>query len=59
VSREVQAYQLRLALREEVIEFEAAGCRIVQVDDPELHEGLLLKEESWADYLRWAVHACR
>jgi 5-methyltetrahydropteroyltriglutamate--homocysteine methyltransferase len=59
VSREVQAYQLGLALREEVIDLEAAGCRIVQVDDPALREGLPLKEEAWADYLRWAVRAFR
>ena len=59
ISREQQAYQIGLALREEVNDFEAAGCRIIQVDDPALMEGLPLKQKNWAEYLRWAVHAFR
>ena len=59
ISRENQAYQIGLALREEVNDLEAAGCRIIQVDDPALREGLPLKQKNWADYLRWAVRAFR
>lgn len=57
ISRETQAYQIGLALREEVNDLEKAGCRIIQVDDPALREGLPLKRKHWAEYLRWAVRA--
>lgn len=59
ISREEQAYQIALALREEVQDLEAAGCRIIQVDDPALREGLPLKQKNWDNYLRWAVRAFR
>lgn len=57
VSREVQAYQIGLALREEVLDLEAAGCKIIQVDDPAIREGLPLKKKDWPSYLHWAVRA--
>eukprot|EP01134_Creolimax_fragrantissima_P005362 CFRG5362T1 len=59
ISREKQAYQIALALREEVLDLEAAGCKVIQVDDPALREGLPLKKENWDAYLRWAVRAFR
>lgn len=59
ISHEKQAYQVGLALREEVNDLEAAGCKIIQVDDPALREGLPLKQKNWAEYLRWAVRAFR
>lgn len=59
VSREIQAYQIGLALRDEVIDLEKAGCRIIQVDDPALREGLPLKERDWNAYLRWATRSFR
>ncbi|CAN8072508.1 unnamed protein product [Agarophyton chilense] len=59
VSREEQAYQIALALREEVLDLEQAGCKIIQVDDPALREGLPLKHENWKEYLRWAVRSFR
>jgi hypothetical protein len=51
--------QLALALRKEVAALEAAGCRIVQVDEPALREGLPLKAGKWDSYLSWAVDAFR
>ena len=33
VARSVQAFQLALALRDEVADLEAAGCKIIQVPD--------------------------
>lgn len=57
VTREEQAYQIGLALREEVLDLESAGCKIIQVDDPALREGLPLKEKNWDEYLRWAVRS--
>jgi 5-methyltetrahydropteroyltriglutamate--homocysteine methyltransferase len=59
VSRRVQALQLGLALRDEVADLEAAGCRVIQVDDPALREGLPLKAERREAYLTWAVDAFR
>jgi 5-methyltetrahydropteroyltriglutamate--homocysteine methyltransferase len=59
IPRETQAYQIGLALRDEVTDLEAAGCKIIQVDDPALREGLPLKEKDWPEYLRWAVRAFR
>lgn len=59
VTRQVQAFQLALALREEVLALEVGGCRIVQVDEPALREGLPLKKERWDAYLEWAVDAFR
>lgn len=59
VSRKIQAYQIALALRDEVQDLENAGCEIIQVDDPALREGLPLKQKHWANYLDWAVRAFR
>ncbi|KAG2493151.1 hypothetical protein HYH03_008575 [Edaphochlamys debaryana] len=59
VSREAQAAQLAAALRAEVAALEAEGCRIIQVDEPALREGLPLKRCLWAPYLAWAVDAFR
>ncbi|MEO6910609.1 MAG: 5-methyltetrahydropteroyltriglutamate--homocysteine S-methyltransferase, partial [Edaphobacter sp.] len=56
--REV-AWQLALALREEVRDLEAAGIRIIQVDEPALREGLPLRQSDWAAYLDWSVKAFR
>ena len=52
-------YQIGLALRDEVIDLEAAGIRIIQIDEPALREGLPLRQANWAEYLDWAVKAFR
>jgi 5-methyltetrahydropteroyltriglutamate--homocysteine methyltransferase len=46
-----------LALRDEVRDLEQAGIRMIQVDEPAIREGLPLRREHWAAYLRWAVDA--
>ncbi len=56
--REV-ALQLALALREEISDLEAAGARVIQVDEPALREGLPLKQARWDEYLDWAVESFR
>jgi 5-methyltetrahydropteroyltriglutamate--homocysteine methyltransferase len=53
------ANQIALALRDEVADLEAAGIRIVQIDEPALREGLPLRRVQWAEYLDWAVKAFR
>jgi 5-methyltetrahydropteroyltriglutamate--homocysteine methyltransferase len=40
VSRKIQAQQLALALRDEVLDLEAAGISAIQVDEPALREGV-------------------
>ncbi|MGC9521514.1 MAG: 5-methyltetrahydropteroyltriglutamate--homocysteine S-methyltransferase [Anaerolineae bacterium] len=59
IARRDIAYQLALALRDEIADLEAAGARVVQVDEPALREGLPLKRDRWSDYLGWAIDAFR
>ena len=58
-SREVQARQLALAIRDEVVDLEAAGIKIVQIDEAAFREGLPLRRSAWAHYLDWATEAFR
>jgi 5-methyltetrahydropteroyltriglutamate--homocysteine methyltransferase len=53
------AYQVALALRDEVQDLEAAGLKIIQVDEPALRELLPLRAADRPDYLRWAVGSFR
>jgi len=53
------AKQIALAIRDEVIDLEAAGIRVIQIDEPALREGLPLRRADWAAYLQWAVDAFR
>ncbi len=59
IPRSEVAFQLALALREEIADLEAAGARVIQVDEPALREGLPLKPERWEEYLDWAGDAFR
>ncbi|WP_372874858.1 5-methyltetrahydropteroyltriglutamate--homocysteine S-methyltransferase [Pseudomonas sp.] len=59
VSREVQARQLALAIRDEVVDLEAAGIKIVQIDEAAFREGLPLRRAQWQGYLDWATEAFR
>ncbi|WP_210640552.1 5-methyltetrahydropteroyltriglutamate--homocysteine S-methyltransferase [Pseudomonas sp. Tri1] len=59
VSRQIQARQLALALRDEVLDLEKAGIKIVQIDEAAFREGLPLRRGQWQEYLDWAVEAFR
>ncbi|MCM2381178.1 5-methyltetrahydropteroyltriglutamate--homocysteine S-methyltransferase [Pseudomonas marginalis] len=59
VSREVQARQLALAIRDEVVDLEAAGIKIVQIDEAAFREGLPLRQAQWQHYLDWATEVFR
>lgn len=59
LSREQQARQLALAIRDEVCDLEAAGIRIIQIDEAAFREGLPLRRAQWGHYLDWAVDAFR
>ncbi len=51
--------QIALAIRDEVQDLEAAGTRIIQIDEAALREGLPLRQRDWQSYLGWAVRAFR
>ena len=57
ISLKEQAFQIALALREEVADLENAGISVIQVDEPALREGLPLRKSDWQQYLDWAVNA--
>jgi 5-methyltetrahydropteroyltriglutamate--homocysteine methyltransferase len=51
--------QLALAIRDEVLDLERAGVRVIQIDEAALREGLPLRRAQWQDYLDWAVESFR
>lgn len=51
--------QIALAIRDEVLDLESAGIKIIQIDEPAIREGLPLRKADWQNYLRWAVRAFR
>ncbi|MEQ5817622.1 5-methyltetrahydropteroyltriglutamate--homocysteine S-methyltransferase [Marinobacter sp. NFXS11] len=51
--------QLALAIREEVLDLEASGARIIQIDEAALREGLPLRQSDWKNYLDWAIESFR
>lgn len=54
------AFQLALAIREEVLDLEKAGIKIIQIDEAALREKLPLRRADWhKDYLDWAIPAFR
>ena len=57
--REQTCRQLALALRDEVVDLEAAGISVIQIDEPAIREGLPLRRADWQAYLDWAVDCFR
>ena len=57
--RSTTATQIALAIRDEVVDLEKAGIRIIQIDEAALREGLPIRKAEWAQYLKWAVDAFR
>ena len=51
--------QLALAIRQEVLDLEKAGIKVIQIDEAALREGLPLRKSQWKEYLDWAVGAFR
>ena len=56
--REV-AYQIALALKDEIADYEKEGIKIVQIDEPAIREKAPLKKREWKEYFDWAVKAFR
>ncbi len=57
--RSETCFQLALAIHDEVLDLEAAGIRVIQIDEPALREGLPLRRADWQAYLTWAVNCFR
>lgn len=57
--RAVSCYQLALAIRQEVLDLEKAGVRVIQIDEAALREGLPLRKAQWGTYLAWAIESFR
>lgn len=52
--------QIALAIQEEVLDLEANGIRIIQIDEAALREKLPLRRSDWyTEYLDWAIPAFR
>ena len=52
-------YQIALAIRDEVVDLEKAGIKVIQIDEPAIREGLPLRRNEWKNYFDWAIKAFR
>lgn len=60
ISMKEMAFQIGLAIREEVLDLEAHGIKIIQIDEAALKEKLPLRRADWySEYLDWAIPAFR
>ena len=60
ISVKESTYQIALAIRDEVLDLEANGIHIIQIDEAALHEKLPLRKSDWyCEYLDWAIPAFR
>jgi len=54
------AFQIALAIRDEVLDLEANGIKVIQIDEAALREKLPLRKSDWhSEYLDWAIPAFR
>lgn len=60
VTLKEMAYQIGIAIREEVLDLEKAGIRVIQIDEAALKEKLPIRKSDWySEYLDWAIPAFR
>ncbi len=60
ISLKEMAYQIGIAIREEVLDLEKAGIRMIQIDEAALKEKLPIRKSDWySEYLDWAIPAFR
>jgi 5-methyltetrahydropteroyltriglutamate--homocysteine methyltransferase len=59
MGRDEVCRQIALAMRDEVLDLEAAGIKAIQIDEAALREGMPIRRAEQADYLRWAVDCFR
>ncbi|MDD7044879.1 MAG: 5-methyltetrahydropteroyltriglutamate--homocysteine S-methyltransferase [Peptoniphilaceae bacterium] len=60
ISIQESTYQIALAIRDEVLDLEAASIKVIQIDEAALREKLpLRKTDRYSEYLDWAIPAFR
>ncbi|MDT2756370.1 5-methyltetrahydropteroyltriglutamate--homocysteine S-methyltransferase [Enterococcus asini] len=60
ISLKEASLQIALAIQEEVLDLEAQGIEIIQIDEAALREKLPLRQKDWqTEYLDWAIPAFR
>ncbi len=60
ISLKESATQIALAIRDEVLDLEKAGIKIIQIDEAALREKLPLRKADWhKEYLDWAIPVFR
>ncbi|EFM11130.1 5-methyltetrahydropteroyltriglutamate/homocysteine S-methyltransferase [Paenibacillus curdlanolyticus YK9] len=60
ISLQDSAFQIALAIRDEVLDLEANRVAIIQIDEAALREKLPLRKSDWqSEYLSWAIPAFR
>jgi 5-methyltetrahydropteroyltriglutamate--homocysteine methyltransferase len=60
ISLKEMAFQIGIAIREEVNDLEKAGIKIIQIDEAALKEKLPIRKSDWyKEYLDWAIPAFR
>lgn len=60
ISIKESTFQIALAIRDEVLDLENAGIKIIQVDEAALREKLPIRKSDWfKEYLDWAILAFR
>ena len=57
ISRRETCLQIGLAIRDETVDLESAGIKVIQIDEPALREGLPLQDDKQKEYLEWSVDA--
>jgi 5-methyltetrahydropteroyltriglutamate--homocysteine methyltransferase len=51
------AWQLALALKDEIADLETAGVKIIQIDEAAFKERCPIKQREWHDYFDWAARS--
>ncbi|WP_392552386.1 5-methyltetrahydropteroyltriglutamate--homocysteine S-methyltransferase [Orbus wheelerorum] len=60
ISYKESVFQIGLAIADEVLDLEAAGISVIQIDEAALKEKLPLRKADWlSEYLDWAIPAFR
>jgi len=60
ISLKEMAFQIGLAIKEEVLDLESNGVNVIQVDEAALKEKLPIRRVDWeSEYLDWAIPAFR
>ena len=57
ITKKEISFQLALALKDEVLDLEKSGVKVIQIDEAAFREGMPLKKAKQKEYLGWAVKA--